>query len=85
MSGKKQNIKIGKIESLNGTEFKIIKKLINITHHGQANWLLHSNLHLSISAVNRAVRELQDRGMLLKKRGYAALNPNIIKKLQEDD
>jgi hypothetical protein len=84
MAGKKQNLKIGKIDELNGTEFKIIKKLISIKQHGQANWLLHKNLDLSIAAINRAVRELQDRGILLKKRGFAALNPNILKVLEHE-
>jgi hypothetical protein len=84
MTGIKQNLKIGAIEGLTGAEYKIIRKLIISKNNGQANWLLHKNLNLSIAAVSRAVRELQDRNVLLKKRGYAVLNPVIIKKLKED-
>lgn len=85
MVGKKQNFKIGKIEGLTEAQQKIIKHLIKIGHKGQACWLIKKNLNLSMDTVCRAKRELTDRGILLHKRGYAALNPNIIKKLQEDD
>jgi predicted transcriptional regulator len=84
MVGKKQNFKVGKIENLTEAQKKIIKHLLKVSHHGQAVWLIKKNLSISMDTVSRAKRELADRGIFLRKRGYATINPAVLVKLQEE-
>ena len=80
----KENLKVGSVGGLTSSEVIILRHLLTIKHHGQANWLIHKETGLSESTITKAVRELQDRGILYRKRGYATLQPNVVERLIKD-